>query len=84
MRMRVRRFTRLTNAFSKNVHMVALYTVWCNWMSIHKALWVTPAMAAGLTDKLMDFADIVALMDAVAAKPDRPKIHRERQAEISN
>src|SRR6476469_6378864 len=63
MRMRVRRFTRLTNAFSKNVHMVALYTVWCNWMRIHKALWVTPAMAAGLTDKLMDFADIVALMD---------------------
>jgi hypothetical protein len=42
-------------------------------------------MAAGLTDKLMDFEDIVALMDAVAPAPHRPKVYRKRQpTKISN
>ena len=80
MRMHMRRFTRLTNAFSKkfenHVHMVALYSVWYNWVRIHKTLRVTPAMAAGLTDKLLSMEDVVALIDAVAAKPDRPKVYR--------
>lgn len=82
MRMHMRRFTRLTNAFSKkfesHIHMVALYTVWYNWCRIHKTLRVTPAMAAGLTDKLMGFEDIVALMDAAAPKPGRPKTYKKR------
>jgi hypothetical protein len=56
MRMHMRRFTRLTNAFSKkfenHVHMVALYTVFYNWLRTHKTLRVTPAMEAGLTDRL--------------------------------
>jgi hypothetical protein len=43
--------------------MVALYTVWYNWIRTHKAHRVTPAMASGLTDKLMDFADLVRLID---------------------
>jgi IS1 family transposase len=77
MRMSMRRFTRLTNGFSKkfesHVNMVALYTVWYNWVRIHKTLKVTPAMAAGLTNKLMSYEDIVALMDAVAPKTGRPK-----------
>ena len=51
MRMHNRRFTRLTNAFSKkfenHAHMVALYAVWYNWVRIHTTLRVTPAMAAG-------------------------------------
>ena len=51
MRMHNRRFTRLTNAFSKkfenHAHMVAIYAVWYNWIRIHKTLRVTPAMAAG-------------------------------------
>ena len=87
MRMHMRRFTRLTNAFSKkfesHVHMVALYTVWYNWVRIHKTLRVTPAMAARLTDKLMGFEDIVALMDARAEKPNRPATYKKR-AQISN
>ena len=53
MRMHNRRFTRLTNAFSKkfenHAHMVAIYAVWYNWIRIHKTLRVTPAMAAGLS-----------------------------------
>ena len=68
MRMSMRRFTRLTNAFSKNVenhiHALALYFVHYNWMRIHKTLRVTPAMAAGLTGKLMGWEDIIAIMDA--------------------
>ena len=43
--------------------MVALYTVWYNWTRIHKTLRVTPAMAAGLTERLWDMAEIVALID---------------------
>lgn len=73
MRMHMRRFTRLTNAFSKkfenHAHMVAIYTVWYNWVRIHKTLRVTPAMAAGLTDRVWDFAEIVALMDRVNENP---------------
>ena len=88
MRMHMRRFTRLTNAFSKkfesHVHMVALYTVFYNFTRIHKTLRVTPAMAAGLTDRVWDMADIVALMDKAAPKPGRPKIYKKRDAEISN
>jgi IS1 family transposase len=68
MRMSMRRFTRLTNAFSKKVenhiHALALYFVHYNWMRVHKTLRVTPAMAAGLTDKLMDWEDIITIMDA--------------------
>jgi IS1 family transposase len=87
MPMHTRRFTSLTNALSKkferHVHMVALYTAWYNWIRIHKTLRVTPAMAAGLTGKLMAFEDIVALMDARAEKPNRPVTYK-KPAQISN
>lgn len=67
MRMHKRRFTRLTNRLSKkfenHVHMVALCTVFYNWTKIHKTLRVTPAMAAGLTDRLWSMEDVVALID---------------------
>lgn len=68
MRMSMRRFTRLTNAFSKkfqnHCHSLALYFVWYNWMRKHKAHGQTPAMAAGLTDKPMLMADLVKILDA--------------------
>ncbi len=61
MRMHNRRFTRLTNAFSKKFenhsHMVAIYTVWYNWIRIHKSLRVTPAMAAGISETVMNWTD---------------------------
>ncbi len=82
MRMHNRRFTRLTNAFSKkfesHVHMVAIWTVWYNWIRIHKTLRVTPAMASGLTDRLWDFEEIVTAMDAIAPKAGRPKVYKKR------
>ena len=63
MRMGMRRFTRLTNAFSQKLenhcHAVALYSVFYNFVRIHKTLKVTPAMAAGVTDKLWNMEDIV-------------------------
>lgn len=66
MRMHMRRFTRLTNAFSKkfenHMHMVALYTVWYNFVRIHKTLRVSPAMAAGVTDRLWSISDIAAIL----------------------
>jgi IS1 family transposase len=75
MRMHNRRFTRLTNAFSKkfenHAHMVAIYAVWYNWIRIHKTLRVTPAMAAGLSQIVMDWSDLIALMDVEAPKPGR-------------
>jgi hypothetical protein len=82
MRMHMRRFTRLTNAFSKkfenHMHMVALYTVFCNFCRIHKTLRVTPAMEAGLTDHVWDMEDIIAAMDAVAPKPGKRGVYKKR------
>ena len=74
MRMSMRRFTRLTNAFSKKLenhaHMVALYALWYNFVRIHKTLRVTPAMAAGIEKRLWSMEDVVALVDARAEKVD--------------
>src|SRR5439155_16768858 len=71
MRMHMGRFTRLTNGFSKKVenhaHMVALYTVWYNWMKVHKTLRVTPAMQAGLADRVFEMSDLVALIEQAEA-----------------
>ncbi|MFY9657987.1 MAG: IS1 family transposase [Methylocystis sp.] len=68
MRMHNRRFTRLTNAFSKkfenHAHMVAIYAVWYNFLRIHKTLRTSPAMAAGICDTLMTWEQIVEAMDA--------------------
>jgi IS1 family transposase len=73
MRMQMRRFTRLTNAFSKkfqnHMHMVALYTVWYNFVKQHKTLkGLSPAMAAGLSDTLRSMADLAAVVDAAQPK----------------
>ena len=66
-RMGLRRFTRLTNAFSKkfenHVHALAIYFMHYNFVRIHQTLRVTPAMAAGVTDKLWELADIVHMVD---------------------
>ena len=86
MRMGMRRFTRLTNGFSKRVEkhvaMVSLYALRYNFCRIHKTLKVTPAMEAGLTSELRGMEWIVGLIDARAPKPSRPKTCRKRR--ISN
>lgn len=57
---------------------ISLYFVFYNFCRIHKTLKVTPAMAAGLTDKLMSFEDILALVDAAAPPVGRPKTYKKR------
>lgn len=73
MRMGMRRFTRLTNAFSKkwenHVHALSLYFVFYNFCRIHKTLRTTPAMAAGITENLFSLDDIVAWIDENAPAP---------------
>ncbi len=75
MRMGMRRFTRLTNAFSKKIenhlHMLSLYFVHYNFVRIHKTLKMTPAMAAGVSDTLRDPAWIVSLIDAREPAPKK-------------
>jgi IS1 family transposase len=77
MRMHIRRFTRLTNAFSKKVenhtYAVALHMTYYNFVHIHQKLRVTPAMAAGVTDRLWEVADIVAFVEEQEAQADRKR-----------
>jgi hypothetical protein len=86
----MRRITRLTNAFSKkfenHCHALALYFVWYNFLRVHKTLGVTPAMAAGLVNVVMDMSDVVTLIDQREGPPKTrgPYIKRQPVAEISN
>ena len=81
MRMGMRRFTRLTNAFSKKLEnhllMLSLYFVHYNFVRIHSTLKCTPAMAAGVSDTLHDMEWIVGLIDARASKPNRPATYKK-------
>jgi IS1 family transposase len=82
MRMQMRRFTRLTNAFSKkfenHMHMVALYTVWYNYVKQHKSLkGISPAMAAGVSDTLWSVTDLAEMVDAFAPKPGKRGPYRK-------
>ncbi len=87
MRMSMRRFTRLTNAFSKRLEYlsasVALHFMHYNFCWIHKTLRVTPAMEAGVTDRLWEIGDIVDMVEADAPKPNRPAAY-EKHGLISN
>lgn len=66
MRMSMRRFTRLTNAFSKKIEnhvaMVALHVMYYNYARIHQTLRVTPAMEAGVSDHVWSIAELIALL----------------------
>src|SRR6185437_655784 len=67
-RMGLRRFTRLTNAFSKkmenHVHALSIYFMHYNFCRIHQTTRVTPAQAAGVTDKLWEMTDVVKMIEA--------------------
>ena len=82
MRMSMRRFTRLTNAFSKKLenhcHAIALHFVYYNFCKIHKTLRVPPAMEAGLIKRIMTIEDIANLIKCEAPKKRgsyKPKVH---------
>jgi IS1 family transposase len=88
MRMSMRRFTRLTNAFSKkfenHCHALALYFVFYNFCRVHKTLGATPAMALGLSDRIMKLTDIIAYIDADQAPALRGPYKKREATEISN
>lgn len=85
MRMHMRRFTRLTNAFSKKIEnhacAVALHCTFYNFVRIHKTLKVSPAMAAGLTTRLWEMSDLVALVETAeaAVEPKKRGPYKPRQ-----
>jgi hypothetical protein len=66
MRMSMRRFTRLTNAFSKKVenleHAVALHFMHYNFCRVHQSLRVTPAMEAGVSDHVWELEELIGLL----------------------
>jgi hypothetical protein len=86
MRMSMRRFTRLMNAFSKKAEnhclAMALYFVWYNFCRIHKSLHVTPAIAAGVSDTLRDMPWIAGLIEAAAPRPGPRGPYRKREAVV--
>jgi IS1 family transposase len=88
LRMHMRRFTRLTNAFSKKVEnhawSVALFTTYYNFVRFHKTLRMSPAMADGVTDRLWEIGDIVALVEATDARPSKRGPYKKSAEEISN
>jgi IS1 family transposase len=87
MRMHMRRFTRLTNAFSKKIenhaHAVALHMMYYNFVRIHKTLRVTPAMAAGVETRLWEIIDIARLVDDAEAAPKKRGSYKKPD-QISN
>lgn len=87
MRMHMRRFTRLTNGHSKKVanhaHMVALYTMFYNFIRNHSSVRMTPAMAAGIAPTFMSFEDVLARVDANQVPKARGP-YKKRELQISN
>ncbi len=87
MRMHLRRFTRLTNGFSKkmenHIRALALHFFYYNFVRIHSTLRVTPAMAAGVTNRLWDMSDLVAVVEAAEKKPGKRGPYRKRHGEAA-
>ncbi len=84
MRMHMRRFTRLTNAFSKKMEnhaaTIALHSMYYNFVRIHQTLKMSPAMAAGVTDKLWEISDVVQVLeDFEARRKADPAFEIERE-----
>jgi hypothetical protein len=91
--MHMRRFTRLTNAHSKKFEnhawAVSLHVMFYNFVRYHSTVRMSPAMAAGVSARLWEMSDIVALIDAREETPKRPATYQkrgsaERPGEISN
>lgn len=87
MRMSMRRFTRLTNAFSKKLtnhaHMVALYALWYNFVRQHKTLRMSPAMAAGIETSLWTMEMVAALVEGRDPAPKKRGSYKPRQPKIA-
>ena len=82
--MGMRRFTRLTNGFSKKIEnhaaMAAIHAVYYNFARIHKTLRITPAMAAGLSDSVWSLEEIVMMADRYMPKPGPRRPYKKKGA----
>jgi len=80
----MRRFTRLTNGFSKKFEnhaaMVAVHSVYYNFARIHKTLRITPAMAVGLSDHVWSLEEIVQMADNYLPKPGERGPYKKQMA----
>jgi hypothetical protein len=80
--MSMRRFTRLTNAFSKKIQnhaaMVAIHAVHYNFARIHKTLRITPSMAAGLSDHVWSLKEIVMMADDYMPRPAKRALYNNK------
>jgi hypothetical protein len=87
MRMSIRRFTRLTTAFSKWIEnhalSVALHYMHYNFCRIHESLRVTPAMAAGVTARVWDMSDVAALIAAREAPVAKRGPYKKRRRYVA-
>jgi len=89
MRMQIRRFTRLTNGFSKkaenHAHAVALHYMHYNFCRVHQSLRVTPAMEAGVTDHVWSVDDLIVLLPKPTVGPSRidPELFRKALGETA-
>jgi IS1 family transposase len=86
MRMGMRRFTRLTNGFSKKIEnhiaMVAIHAVYYNFARIHKTLRITPAMAAGLSDHVWSVEEIILMAESYLPKPGPRGPYKQKRESI--
>lgn len=88
MRMGMRRFTRLTNGFSKKIenheYALAIYFMHYNFVRIHSTLRVSPAMAAGVSDKLWSLDDMVALIEAREPTTKKRGPYKKRATQVES
>jgi hypothetical protein len=84
--MHKRRFARLTNAFSNKVenHALALHMMYYNFVKIHTKLRTSPAIAAGVSDRLWEVSDIVTLWEAIEPKAGKRGPYKKASAENSD
>ena len=84
MRMSMRRFTRLTNAFSKKIdnhtHMLSLYFVFHNFCRVHKSIKTTPAVNVGISDTAKNLEWMVALLDENRPEPKKRGPYKKKTA----
>ena len=84
----MRRFTRLANGFSKKIenheYALAIYFMHYNFVRIHSSLRVSPAMAAGVSDKLWSMDDIVALIEARESAPRKRGPYKKRAVQVAS
>lgn len=88
MRMSMRRFTRLTNAFSKKVEnlaaAVSLHFAFYNFCRVHKTLGTTPAVAAGVTDHVWKLDELIGLLEEAERTPIKRGRYAKTRAKISD